>query len=141
MSDPTPRTSPEIFYIPIEDGTVPMVDLDDYRNLEIQLAAKSAEVGRLIKLVDDQSKVIIQRHDQLIAERERAALAEAERDSLRADAERIDWLERVMFQGHWGGTIGVPKAWSMAGPYRHELAKMNGHTLREAIDAARKVTP
>ena len=52
------------------------------------------------------------------------------------DAERLDWLESVIFERHWDGTIGRPCYWSMAGPYRHTLQKMRGNTLREAIDKA-----
>lgn len=50
------------------------------------------------------------------------------------DAERLDWLERVVFERHWDGTIGRPCSWSMAGPYRHTLQRMRGNSLREAID-------
>ena len=57
-------------------------------------------------------------------------------EALRKDAERLDWLERHLFDGKWDGTIGRPKTWHMAGPYRHTLQKMHGNTLREAIDAA-----
>ena len=46
MSEPTPRTSPEILYIPIEDGTVPMVDLDDYEKLERELSAALAKLAQ-----------------------------------------------------------------------------------------------
>jgi hypothetical protein len=57
-------------------------------------------------------------------------------EALSKDAERLDYLARTMFEGKWDGTIGRPKAWFMAGPYRHELAKMHGDTFRSAIDAA-----
>lgn len=60
-----------------------------------------------------------------------ARLAEAERDS-----QRLDWLERHLFEGRWDGTIGRPKSWHMAGPYRHTLQRMRGDALREAIDLA-----
>lgn len=56
--------------------------------------------------------------------------------ALRKDAERLDWLERHLFEGKWDGTIGRPKSWHMAGPYRHTLKTMHGDTLRKAIDAA-----
>ena len=61
----------------------------------------------------------------------RQRLAEAERDS-----QRLDWLERHLFEGKWDGTIGRPKSWYMAGPYRHTLQRMRGDALREAIDLA-----
>ena len=64
-------------------------------------------------------------------ERLRSRLAEAERDS-----QRLDWLERHLFEGKWDGTIGRPKSWHMAGPYRHTLRTMQGDVFRVAIDAA-----
>ena len=74
-------------------------------------------------------------------ERGEAAEAEidrlrAERDALRKDAERLDWIERNLIEGKWDGTIGRPKSWHMIGPYRHTLQQMHGDTLRDAIDAA-----
>ena len=62
-------------------------------------------------------------------------LAGAEKDAER-DARRISYLEVHVFDGHWDGTIGRPKSWRMAGPYRHELMKWQGNDLRAAIDAA-----
>ena len=50
------------------------------------------------------------------------------------ESSRLDWLERELFDSHWGGTIGVSKTWRMAGPYRHTLQSFRGDTLREAID-------
>ena len=52
------------------------------------------------------------------------------------DTDRLNWLERHLFEGRWDGTIGRPKSWYMAGPYRHILAAMRGPDLRAAIDAA-----
>ena len=65
-------------------------------------------------------------------ERLRAELAEA-----REDVRRVDWLEREMFDGYWDGTLGRPKSWHMAGPYKHTLREMSGDSLRAAIDEAR----
>ena len=56
--------------------------------------------------------------------------------ALRKDAERLDWIGKHLIEGRWDGTIGRPKSWIMRGPYRHELQKLRGDTLREAIDAA-----
>ena len=50
----------------------------------------------------------------------------------------FEWLERKVFEGKWDGTLGAPKSWHMAGPYRHELVKMRGNTLLEAIYNAMK---
>lgn len=77
--------------------------------------------GCLTMLIDERRKV----------ESLRSRLAEAERDS-----QRLDWLERHLFEGKWDGTIGRPKSWYMAGPYRHTLQRMRGDALREAIDLA-----
>ena len=61
-------------------------------------------------------------------------------EGVRSDSDRLDWLERHLFDSHWDGTIGRPKEWRMAGPYRHTLVKMRGNTLREAIDRATSPT-
>ena len=53
------------------------------------------------------------------------------------DAARLDWLERHVFESHWRGTIGEAATWSLEGRARSAVAKMVGHTFREAIDAAR----
>jgi hypothetical protein len=91
MSKPTPRTSPEILYIPIEDGTVPMVDLDDYRNLEIQLAAKSAECERLKAEINFAGALA----KSLMPYQERAAQAEAREQALRVALDKCrEFAER-----------------------------------------------
>lgn len=51
------------------------------------------------------------------------------------DTQRLDWLERTLFDRHWDGCLNHPSTWRMVGPYRHTLQKMRGETLREAIDA------
>jgi len=56
------------------------------------------------------------------------------------DSERLDWLERTLFAGHWDGTPGRKPTWRLAGPYRHTLALMRGETLRNAIDIAATTT-
>lgn len=53
------------------------------------------------------------------------------------DAARLDWIEQMLFERKWSGTIGEPSYWQMAGPYRHTLVRMRGENLRAAIDAAR----
>ena len=50
------------------------------------------------------------------------------------DSERLDFLEKHLFERHWDGTIGRPPSWRMVGHYRHILQKMQGRTLREALD-------
>lgn len=54
------------------------------------------------------------------------------------DAQRLDWLARNLFEYKWNGVIdsGSRTNWFVRGDYRHTMQKMNGTTLREAIDAA-----
>lgn len=61
-------------------------------------------------------------------------------EALRADAERLEWLERWLFEKRWNGVIGSGSQtdWTMAGNWRHITVKMRGQTFRAAIDAARK---
>lgn len=59
------------------------------------------------------------------------------RAKLEADAERLEWLERWIFERKWDGTIGRPSDWYVAGNYRHIVQRMKGETFRDAIDAAR----
>ena len=67
-----------------------------------------------------------------------AAELEAEVRALRADAERLDLMAQQLFEHKWNGVIdsGSRTHWSLVGPYRHVVAKMEGKTFREAIDAA-----
>lgn len=51
------------------------------------------------------------------------------------DTERLDWIERRLFESHWGGTIGEPPLWTLVGHWRHVIARMAGTTFRDAIDA------
>lgn len=55
------------------------------------------------------------------------------------DADRIDWLERELFDRYWDGCLNRPSTWRMAGPHRHTLKRMQGESLRDAIDAAMRV--
>lgn len=64
----------------------------------------------------------------------RAELAEA-----RKDVERIDWIERNLFERRWNAVIdsGSSYYWSVRGDYRHTVKKLCGpRSFREAIDAA-----
>jgi hypothetical protein len=60
---------------------------------------------------------------------------------MRTDAERLEWLDRRLFERKWDGTIGQPCSWYMAGPYRHTLKLMHGDSFREAIDIAMNAEP
>ena len=64
----------------------------------------------------------------------------AECGRLRADAERLDWLDGNLLTGHWNGVVdsGSSKYWLMRGDWRHQIQNMRGNTFREALDAARK---
>lgn len=156
MSEPIPRTSPEILYIPIEDGTVPMVDLDDYRNLEIQLAAKSAEVERLKAEINFAGALA----KSLMPYQERAAKAEAEnkrlmddfsvlyaerrkllaeREALRVDAERYRWLRDHMNQGaNTPDGEGIVVCTDRPSKEPRYIGPLCWNLLDAAIDAARK---
>lgn len=72
--------------------------------------------------------------------KERCERAEQEVASLRSDRDRLDWLERTLFDKWWNGVIdsGSKTLWRMAGPHRHALQRMVGDTLRAAIDNARQ---
>lgn len=67
----------------------------------------------------------------LAAERERA-------DRNQKDAERLDWIEKRLFDKHWNGVIdsGSKTHWRIGEGYRHVMREMIGHTFRTAIDAA-----
>lgn len=60
-------------------------------------------------------------------------------DSLRADAERLNWLQRNLFGHRWNGVMdsGSRTSWEIWSGYRHVTANMIGDTFRAAIDAAR----
>lgn len=60
-------------------------------------------------------------------------------EALRADAERLDWIELALFGHSWNGVMGSGSKtnWRVWDGYRHVAAKMIGNTFREAIDAAR----
>ena len=80
------------------------------------------------------------------SEREAALMGERDRlrnevEALRADAERLDWVERMFFERKWDGTIGRECDWYLVGSYRHVANRMKGNSFREAIDAARKEKP
>ena len=68
---------------------------------------------------------------------EHARTLERELAEARKDAERIDWLERRLFERKWDGTIGRPPSWFMVGDFRHVVQNMTGATLRAAIDSAK----
>ena len=63
---------------------------------------------------------------------------QAENETLRSDAERIDWLTGTLFVGRWNGVIdgGRKVTWTIPGDWRHTCATMVGDDLRTAIDAA-----
>jgi len=58
---------------------------------------------------------------------------------LRADAERLEWIEKRLFVRKWNGVIdgGSRIQWSIAGDFRHTTQRMVGITFRAAVDAAR----
>ena len=58
---------------------------------------------------------------------------------LKADAERLNWLQRNLFGHKWNGVMGSGSrtSWEIWSGYRHVTANMIGDTFRAAIDAAR----
>ena len=62
--------------------------------------------------------------------------------ALRADAERLEWIEKRLFVRKWNGVIdgGSRTHWSIAGDFRHTTQRIVGITFRAAIDEARGKT-
>ncbi len=52
--------------------------------------------------------------------------------------EALEWVEKNLLEPHWDGTIGRPRTWQIRGPYRHELIKLRGATLTEAVSNLQK---
>jgi len=92
---------------------------------------KSWAVQRLVE------KTIEQKLERTDLEAQLAAVT-TERDELRRDAKRLDLMAQQLFEHKWNGVIdsGSRTHWSLVGPYRHVVAKMEGKTFRKAIDTA-----
>lgn len=60
--------------------------------------------------------------------------------ALHQDAERIDALERLLFECKLNGVIGggAKLNWHLRGGYRNAVVRFEGQTFRAAIDAAIK---
>ena len=58
-----------------------------------------------------------------------------EREAKMTDSDRIDWLEKWVFERHWDGTLGRPCSYRT---WRPPITEMRGNNLREAIDVAMK---
>ena len=124
------------------------------RQLQRELAALKAADPALVERLTERANRCEENQSYELAELLREAANEIERlkelvrkhsnDAMNyhADVEKanmaFEWLERKVFEGKWDGTLGAPKSWHMAGPYRHELVKMRGNTLLEAIYNAMK---
>ena len=69
---------------------------------------------------------------------ERLYSAMYERSQEKADAARLNWIDKALFQHQWNGVVGAGAKtyWRIAGDYRQTAAKMEGETFREAVDAA-----
>lgn len=65
----------------------------------------------------------------------RAQLAAAEARAGRL-ATALEWVRRKLFVQSWGGTLGAPSDWRIAGDYRHTTQRMKGPTLLDAISHA-----
>lgn len=59
-----------------------------------------------------------------------------------ADAQRLDWLERKLFDKRWNGVLdsGSRTDWTIQRGYRHVVQQMEGRTFREAVDTAIKAS-
>ena len=67
-----------------------------------------------------------------------------QRDEYKMDAERLLYLEKMLFESKWNGVLGNGGArnWNIHGSYRHTMQNFVGQTFREVIDAAiAKVKP
>jgi hypothetical protein len=55
-----------------------------------------------------------------------------------ADAKRLDWIEKWIFQAHWGANVSGPcTTWSIQTAWRHKTRLMYGpNDFRAAIDSA-----
>jgi hypothetical protein len=71
--------------------------------------------------------------------------AEKERDALRKDAARLDWLEKHGVRTDWCDPENPDSVWVIFSDNRKDWdaagGSSNGETLREAIDAAMEATP
>jgi hypothetical protein len=81
----------------------------------------------------------------LASEREANALLTSEVEALRADAERLDWLQNNLFTHHWNGVVGsgCSVQWRVAPDYRFKSRTLTDSSgimagdFRRAIDTAR----
>lgn len=65
--------------------------------------------------------------------RTKLAAAEARSEQYRA---ALEWISRKLFVQSWGGTLGAPSDWRIAGDYRHTTQRMKGPTLLDAVESA-----
>lgn len=114
MTKPTDEAKmpeePEVFWIPIEDGTHPVVDLQDYRNLRAyaqQQKDRAVEAEKREQSKHQQYTALKERHDKLV---EQFTKLEADNAALRKDAERYRWLRDKgcgfeTGKGSWKGDV------------------------------------
>lgn len=91
--------------------------------------------------IEEAMRIAVRQTKSGIKERLNAHVIPSANGGASDDDKRFEWLASYVFDRKWDGTIGRPSYWQMAGPYRHELMKMRGNTLREAIDAAMQHVP
>jgi len=65
--------------------------------------------------------------------RTQLAASEARAERL---AGALDWISRRLFVRSWGGTLGAPSDWRVAGDHWHTTQRMKGPALLDAVEFA-----
>lgn len=110
-----------------------------FPNCKGDVVGEFDEAVKLITLARADLEAKVTEQHKIITALEMGLAEQAvEIESLRKDAERLDWINRFFFQSQWNGVIGSSSYtyWRIAGDYRLTASKMIGHTFRDAIDTA-----
>lgn len=88
-------------------------DCLDWEQVAYRVAAQGQELERELtakRAARERAEAELKENEAVInVWRGRTQRAEAERDALRTDAERLAWLERL-FERKWDGTLGRPSS-------------------------------
>ena len=118
----------------------PMQGLVDDVDQEIKgLILRHGGSGRLAQVVLSANQWATTTGDKNQQLRHEIDRLRSEVASFRADAERLEWIEKRLFVRKWNGVIdgGSRIQWSIAGDFRHTTQRMIGNTFRAAVDEAR----